>query len=149
MHTPVPVQQKAMPVIGFLGGASPGSHAPFVAAFLQGLSETGHVEGQNLAIEYRWAEGSYDRLPAMAADLAGRKVNVIVAQSEPAALAAKNVISTIPIVFIAGVEDGLVPHAGRLDSPSDLEEERRLQDLQAVKNFLERARGSRRSRNHV
>ena len=72
-------QQKAMPVIGYLSSASPGPAAPYVAAFRQGLSETGYVEGQNLAIEYRWAEGSYDRLPALAADLVGRKVDLIVA----------------------------------------------------------------------
>jgi putative ABC transport system substrate-binding protein len=67
-------QQKAMPVIGLLGAASPGPFAPYVAAFRQGLSEVGWVEGQNVVIEYRWAEGHFDRLPAMAADLVGDKV---------------------------------------------------------------------------
>ena len=76
-------QQKAVPVIGYLGGASPGPFAPFVAAFRQGLRETGYVEGQNLAIEYRWAEGHYDRLPALAADLVDRKVDVIATSGGP------------------------------------------------------------------
>jgi putative ABC transport system substrate-binding protein len=105
-------QQKAMPVIGFLGVSSPGPNAQSVAAFHQGLSETGYVEGQNIAIEFRWAEGRYDRLPALAADLVGRRVNVIVTQGGTAvAVAAKNATSTIPIVFIVGgdpVGDGLV-----------------------------------------
>ncbi len=70
-------QQKAMPVIGFLGSALPSRNASLVAAFHQGLSETGYVEGQNVAIEYRWAEGHYERLPALAADLVGLKVDVI------------------------------------------------------------------------
>jgi putative ABC transport system substrate-binding protein len=111
-------QQKAMPVIGFLGGASPGPNAPFVAAFHQGLSETGYVEGQNLAIEYRWAEGQYDRLPALAADLVSRKVDLIVATSGGPlpALAAKNATSTIPIIFAMGgdpVAYGLVASLAR------------------------------------
>jgi putative ABC transport system substrate-binding protein len=76
-------QQKAMPVIGYLGGASPGPFAPFADAFRQGLSETGYVEGQNLTIEYRWAEGRYDRLPTLAADLANRYVDLITTSGGP------------------------------------------------------------------
>jgi len=93
-------QQKAMPVVGYLGSGSPGPVASLVAAVRQGLSETGCVEGQNVSIEYRWAEGHYDRLAALAADLVSRKVDVIVAHGgTPSALAAKNATSTIPIVF--------------------------------------------------
>jgi putative ABC transport system substrate-binding protein len=109
-------QQKATPLIGFLGVALP--PAPFMAAFHQGLGETGYVERQNLAIEYRWAEGRYDRLPALAADLVGRKVDVIVTSNLPASLAAKNATTTIPIIFLTGgdpVVDGLVANFARPD----------------------------------
>jgi ABC-type uncharacterized transport system substrate-binding protein len=105
-----------MSVIGFLNSASPGLSAPFIAAFHQGLSEAGWVEGQNVAVEYRWAEDHYDRLAALAADLVDRKVDVIVTIAGAPALAAKSATSTIPIVF-AGVGDpvgfGLVASLAR------------------------------------
>jgi putative tryptophan/tyrosine transport system substrate-binding protein len=100
-------QQKAMPVIGFLSsgaGTPSGSASPTWAAFLQGLSETGYVEGKNVAIDYRWAEGRFERLPAFAAELVGRKVDLIFAPTEPAARAAKNSTATIPIVFGVSVD---------------------------------------------
>lgn len=110
-------QQKKMPVIGYLSGSSAAPSASFVAAFRQGLGETGYVEDQDVAIEYRWAEGSYDRLPALAAELVGRRVELIVASGgPPAAQAAKSATSTIPIVFASGddpVATGLVASLAR------------------------------------
>ena len=110
-------QQKAMPVIGFLAGTSPAPNAANVTAFRQGLSETGYVEGQNLAIEYRWAEGRFDQLPALATDLVSRKVDAIVTSGGPApARAAKNATTTIPIAAVVGgdpIADGLIASLAR------------------------------------
>jgi putative ABC transport system substrate-binding protein len=98
-------QQPAMPVVGFLSSGSADTYAHFFSAFLQSLNQAGYFEGRNVAIEYRWAEGQYDRLPAMAAELARRQVAVIVASGGlPPTLAAKAVTSTIPIVF-SSVDD--------------------------------------------
>src|SRR5512139_697398 len=109
-------QQNAAPVIGFLHFGSPNPFTYQTTAFKQGLKESGYVQGQNAAIEYRWAEGRYDRLPALAGELISRKVDVIAAIGPPCASAAKSATSAIPIVFTTGnppVRDGLVASLAR------------------------------------
>jgi putative tryptophan/tyrosine transport system substrate-binding protein len=109
-------QQPALPVVGFLSGGSHDAFAPYVTAFRRGLSESNYIEGQNLTIEYRWAEGHYDRLPTLMADLLDRKCAAIVAMGNVAARDAKAAAETIPVVFSTGsdpVAIGLVKSLSR------------------------------------
>ena len=107
-------QQPAVPMVGFLQPGSPADSGHFAAAFLKGLKETGYAEGENLVVEYRWAEGRYERFPQFAADLVERRVRVVAAGGPPATLAARAATSTIPIVFIGSddpIKEGLVAPA--------------------------------------
>jgi putative ABC transport system substrate-binding protein len=141
-------QQKAMPVIGFLHIGAPGARVdPQVAAFGQGLGEAGYVEGKNVTIEYRWAAGSYERLPVLAAELVGRKVDLIVtAGGTPAALAAKSATSTIPIVFnfvsdpvAAGLVTGLARPGGNLTGFSNIDTQLTPKRLELLSELVPQA----------
>lgn len=114
-------QQPAPPTIGFLSGASSGNYQPFVTAFKEGLKQTDYVEGRNVAIEYRWAEDQFDRLPKLAADLVDDRPTMIMASGNVAAVAAKKATATIPIVFTSGydpIQIGLVASFNRPEAIS-------------------------------
>jgi putative ABC transport system substrate-binding protein len=145
---PTRAQQKAMPVIGWLGNSSPSTGSWSVAAFLQGLGETGYVEGQNVAIECRWSEDRYERLPALADDLVRLKVDLIVSGGGiPSALAAKNATSTIPIVVTtvadpvrAGLVTSFARPGGNITGISILVPELNPKLLQLISEFVPRAK---------
>jgi putative ABC transport system substrate-binding protein len=113
---PVTARAQQKPVIGFLSSASPHPYSHFVKAFQRGLADAGYVDGQNVTIEYRWAEGRYDRLPALVSDLVGRQVAVIAATGGPPAMAAK-VVTTIPVVFAVGYDPVAVGLVASLNRP--------------------------------
>src|SRR5215212_6600724 len=141
-------QQKAMPVIGMLGTGSAGTWAPWEPPFFAGLRETGYVEGQNVVIDHSWAQGHYDRLPALAAELVSRKVDVIVSTGgSPTALALKGATSTIPIVVRSGadvVELGFVASlarpGGNLTGVSLLADELAPKRLELLSELVPQAR---------
>jgi putative ABC transport system substrate-binding protein len=139
-------QQPAMPVIGYLNSGSPGPSTPAVAIFRQALAEAGYVEGRTVTIEYRWAEGQYDRLPAMAAELVRRQVAVIVAAPIPAAVAARAATATVPIVFSVaedpvklGLVAGLARPGGNATGVSFFQAELGAKQLGLLRELLPRA----------
>src|SRR6478609_2500919 len=140
--------QQLAPIIGYLGPESPGRFASRINAFREGLAETGYTETRNVAIEFRWAQGQYDRLPALAADLVGRRVTVVAALGgAPVALAAKSATTTIPIVFemggdpvALGVVDSLSRPGGNLTGVSSLSVEvsrKRLEFMHELRPGIE------------
>jgi len=139
-------QQTPQPVIGFLGPTTPDHYAPRLGAFREGLKEAGYVEGRNVAIEYRWAEDDYGRLPALAAELVRQQVAVIVASNTPSAVAAKGATATIPIVFETSsdpVEAGLVSSlnrpGGNVTGVTNLSVEAGPKGLELVRELLPKA----------
>src|SRR5262249_6352619 len=137
-----------MPVIGYLDGGSPATSAHVVAAIRKGLSETGYVEGRDVVIEYRWAEGNYDRLPVLVPDLVRRQVAVIIAMGTPVVFAAKAATSTIPIVFGGGidpVQTGLVASlhrpGGNITGGTSMNAEIQTKRLGRLHELLPRATG--------
>ena len=142
--------QEAGPVIGFLNTGSPGLLADFVAAFRQGLKENGYLVGQNVNLDFRWAEGRIDQLPRLASDLIDRKVSVIFAGGPPAAAAAKSATSTIPVVFTSGddpVQSGLVESlshpGGNVTGVSTLLRETQAKRLELLRELIPLSKRSR------
>jgi putative tryptophan/tyrosine transport system substrate-binding protein len=136
----VSAQQPAVPVVGWLNSETPSGYAPMVAAFRQGLSEAGFVEGRNVTIEYRWAQGHNDRLPALAAELVRRPVAVLSAAGTPSALAAKAASTTIPIIFAIAADPVAMSLVASLNRPGGNATGVSLQTVELVPKQLEMLR---------
>jgi putative tryptophan/tyrosine transport system substrate-binding protein len=141
-------QQPALPTIGFLSGASSDNYQPFVTAFKEGLKQTDYVEGQNVVIEYRWAEDHFDRLPKLAADLVDDRPTMIMASGNVAALAAKSATATIPIVFTSGFDPVQIRLVASFNRPEGnitgvytLSEKVRIKTLELLHELIPAAAG--------